>query len=91
MSQVTAPRGEFPVWPMLLNYSRDECFQILRRLELEAYSKVVSVFRAQGSLTGAKRKVLYKLQRLLSIPADRHKAEVRRALNDEELITISEA
>ncbi|TPP58752.1 BRCA2-interacting transcriptional repressor EMSY [Fasciola gigantica] len=91
MSQLTVPRGEFLVWPMLLNYSRDECFQILRRLELEAYSKVVSVFRAQGSLTGTKRKVLYKLQRLLSITTDRHKAEVRRALNDEELITISEA
>ncbi|VDP73458.1 unnamed protein product [Echinostoma caproni] len=91
MSHVTAAQGNFPVWPVLLKYSRDECFQILRRLELEAYSKVVSVFRAQGPLTGAKRKVLYKLQRLLSITTDRHKAEVRRALNDEELITISEA
>ncbi|KAF8563568.1 hypothetical protein P879_11315 [Paragonimus westermani] len=77
-------------WPMLLDYSRRECYQLLRRLELEAYGKLVSVFRAQGVLTSEKRRFLHKLQRFLSVSSDRHKAEVRRALNDEELATISE-
>ncbi|CAL8080348.1 unnamed protein product [Calicophoron daubneyi] len=75
---------------MLLDYNRRECHQVLRRLELEAYGKIVAVFRAQGPLTWEKKKLLSKLQRLLSISTDRHKAEVRRALNDEELATISE-
>ncbi|VDK32158.1 unnamed protein product [Taenia asiatica] len=76
-------------WPMLVDYSKTDCRRILRRHELEAYAKVVTAFRAQGLLTGEKRKLLEDLRRLLSIACDRHKAEVRRAVNDEELATIS--
>ncbi|CAH8524318.1 unnamed protein product [Schistosoma margrebowiei] len=92
MSNVVVRTNEFStIWPLLLDYNQRECLQILRRLELEAYSKIVAVLRAQGPLTEEKKKLLHKLQRLLSISIDRHKAEVRKALNDEELATISEA
>ncbi|CAH8491327.1 unnamed protein product [Schistosoma turkestanicum] len=92
MSNVIVRMNEFTnIWPILLDYDQRECLQILRRLELEAYSKIVAVLRAQGPLTEEKKKLLHKLQRLLSISIDRHKAEVRKALNDEELATISEA
>ncbi|KAF5403829.1 hypothetical protein PHET_02726 [Paragonimus heterotremus] len=91
MAQFKVQQNDFTkFWPMLLDYSRRECYQLLRRLELEAYGKLVSVFRAQGVLTSEKRRFLHKLQRFLSVSSDRHKAEVRRALNDEELATISE-
>ncbi|CAH8526632.1 unnamed protein product [Heterobilharzia americana] len=92
MSNVAVRSNELStIWPLLIDYDRRECLQILRRLELEAYSKIVAVLRAQGPLTEEKKTLLCKLQRLLSISIDRHKAEVRRALNDEELATISEA
>lgn len=53
------------MWPMLLDYSRDECKRILRRLELEAYSAIISAFRAQGDLSREKKKVLQDLQQML--------------------------
>uniref|UniRef100_A0A0X3P2P7 ENT domain-containing protein n=1 Tax=Schistocephalus solidus TaxID=70667 RepID=A0A0X3P2P7_SCHSO len=87
----SAPKQNAITWPTLLDYTKIDCQRILRRLELEAYAKIVTVFRAQGPLTGEKRKTLQDLQRLLSIASDRHKAEVRRALNDEELATICES
>lgn len=74
---------------MLVDYTKADCRRILRRHEIEAYAKVVTAFRAQGLLTGEKKKVLEDLRRLLTIACDRHKAEVRRAVNDEELATIS--
>lgn len=92
MSEVVLKKNNLVnTWPMVLDYGRCECLQILRRLELEAYGKVVSVLRAQGPLTEEKRTLLNKLQCFLSISIERHKAEVRRALNDEELATISES
>ncbi|VDP25538.1 unnamed protein product [Schistosoma margrebowiei] len=76
MSNVVVRTNEFStIWPLLLDYNQRECLQILRRLELEAYSKIVAVLRAQGPLTEEKKKLLHKLQRLLSISIDRHKAE----------------
>jgi hypothetical protein len=57
--------------------------------ELEAYSSVVTVLRAQGDLTKERRKILQDLSHLLNISVERHKAEVRRAVNDELLSTIS--
>ncbi|TGZ58241.1 hypothetical protein CRM22_009723 [Opisthorchis felineus] len=91
MSRVEQAAKDYgPIWPMLLDYSRRECYQILRRLELEAYGRIVAVFRAQGALTNEKRKVLHKLQGFFGISSERHKAEVRRVVNDEELATISE-
>ena len=57
--------------------------------ELEAYSSVVTVLRAQGDLTKERRKVLQDLSHLLNISVERHKAEVRRAVNDELLSTLA--
>ncbi|ESP04962.1 hypothetical protein LOTGIDRAFT_109747 [Lottia gigantea] len=74
---------------MLLDMSRDDCKRVLRRLELEGYSAVLSAFRAQGDLTKEKKKILQDLQNILSISTERHRAEVRRAVNDEKFATIA--
>ncbi|XP_014457001.2 BRCA2-interacting transcriptional repressor EMSY isoform X3 [Alligator mississippiensis] len=77
------------VWPTLLDLSRDECKRILRKLELEAYAGVISALRAQGDLTKEKKELLGELSKVLSISTERHRAEVRRAVNDERLTTIA--
>lgn len=59
-------------------------------LELEAYSNVIAVLRAQGALGPEKRKLLQDMAAALNIPIERHKAEVRKAVNDEKLNTIAE-
>ncbi|KAK3927302.1 BRCA2-interacting transcriptional repressor EMSY [Frankliniella fusca] len=81
--------GDPDVWPLFLEMSRDECKRILRRLELEAYSNLVSVLRAQGTLTPQKRRLLQNVAQTLSISEERHKAECRRAVNSEKLATIA--
>lgn len=53
------------MWPELLDMTREESKRILRRVELEAYSSVVSAFRAQGDLNKEKKKMLYDLQQIL--------------------------
>lgn len=53
------------MWPMLVDYTKDESKRILRRLELEAYASIVSVFRAQGDLCKEKKKTLQDLQQML--------------------------
>ncbi|XP_041674778.1 LOW QUALITY PROTEIN: BRCA2-interacting transcriptional repressor EMSY [Drosophila eugracilis] len=78
------------MWPQTLEMSRDECRGMLRRLELESYSHVVSVFRAQGALSETKAKLLEELRQQFHINQERHRAEVRRAANDEQLCTIAE-
>ncbi|XP_049887275.1 BRCA2-interacting transcriptional repressor EMSY [Pectinophora gossypiella] len=78
------------MWPMLLNMTRDECRRTLRRLELEAYSNMISVFRAQGALEDNRKKLLEELRAVLHISQDRHSAEARRVSNDEVLATIAE-
>lgn len=75
---------------MLLNLTRDECRLTLRRLELEAYSNMISVFRAQGALEDNRKKLLEELRAVLHISNDRHSAEARRVSNDELLATIAE-
>ncbi|XP_069059991.1 BRCA2-interacting transcriptional repressor EMSY isoform X4 [Pleurodeles waltl] len=77
------------VWPTLLDLSRDECKRILRKLELEAYAGVISALRAQGDLSRDKKDLLGELSKVLSISTERHRAEVRRAVNDEQLTTIA--
>ncbi|KAM9456365.1 BRCA2-interacting transcriptional repressor EMSY [Clarias gariepinus] len=77
------------VWPTLLDLSRDDCKRILRKLELEAYAGVISALRAQGDLTKDKKDLLGELTKVLSISTERHRAEVRRAVNDERLTTIA--
>eukprot|EP00057_Strongylocentrotus_purpuratus_P033505 XP_791645.3 PREDICTED: protein EMSY [Strongylocentrotus purpuratus] len=78
------------MWPRLLDMEEKECRSVLRRLELEAYSSVISAFRAQGDLTPEKKSLLRSVASTLSISTERHKAEVRRAVNDEKLTTIAE-
>ncbi|KAH8298264.1 hypothetical protein KR018_012211 [Drosophila ironensis] len=78
------------MWPQTLEMSRDECRGMLRRLELESYSHIISVFRAQGALSEPKTKLLEELRQLFHIPHERHRAEIRRAANDEQLSTIAE-
>ncbi|XP_074601835.1 uncharacterized protein LOC141855628 [Brevipalpus obovatus] len=75
--------------PKLLDYSEQECKQMLRTLELEAYSTVVSALRAQGEFSAAKKKLLQDLSSILSIRWERYQAELRRAVNDEKLTTIA--
>lgn len=58
--------------------------------ELDTYSSVISTFRAQGVLTQQKLTILSELRSLLNIDQDRHRAETRRATNDEELTTIAD-
>lgn len=58
--------------------------------ELEAYGNMVSVLRAQGSFTNEKQKLLQELAKALHISNERHRAEVRRAVNDEKLSIIAE-
>ncbi|CAL4072834.1 unnamed protein product, partial [Meganyctiphanes norvegica] len=77
-------------WPHLLDMTKAECRKTLRALELSAYSQSVAVFRAQGELTKEKRKLLNDLQAVFSITLERHRAEIRKAVNDEKLNTIAE-
>lgn len=82
--------GTMPVvWPTVLDLGRDECKRILRKLELEAYAGVISALRAQGDLTKDKKDLLGELTKILGISTERHRAEVRRAVNDERLTTIA--
>lgn len=113
--------GGHTTWPVLLDYSREECSRMLRELgelpgcllnedsndflipiilmssiifynhfvELRAYEGVVSALRAQGNLTKSKRDILSSLQEQLNISVERHQSEVRRATNDEKLMTIA--
>jgi len=77
------------MWPKYLDLKEEECLGILRKLEMVAYSSVVSALRAQGDLTKERRKVLHELSVVLNVSIDRHKAEIRRAVNDETLSTVS--
>jgi len=77
------------MWPVLLYMSKEDSLRCLRQIELEAYSLLVSALRAQGPLTSEKRRVLRDVGRLLGINVERHKSEVRRAVNDEKLNTIA--
>lgn len=51
---------------------------------------MVAVLRAQGALGPEKRKLLQDMAAALNIPLERHKAEIRKAVNDEKLNTIAE-
>ncbi|XP_050445569.1 BRCA2-interacting transcriptional repressor EMSY isoform X2 [Cataglyphis hispanica] len=78
------------MWPMRSEMTRDECRKCLRCLELDAYGSMVSVLRAQGPFTNEKQKLLQELAKVLHISNERHRAEIRRAVNDEKLATIAE-
>ncbi|XP_043463606.1 BRCA2-interacting transcriptional repressor EMSY isoform X2 [Leptopilina heterotoma] len=73
-----------------LDMSRDDCRKYLRSLELDAYASMVSVLRAQGPFTHDKRKLLEELAGVLHISNERHRAEIRRAVNDDRLTNVAE-
>ena len=50
---------------------------------------MVSALRAQGELTKERRKILSDLSSALNVGPERHKCEIRRAVNDEQLSTIA--
>ena len=50
---------------------------------------MVGALRAQGELTKERRKIMNDLSNILNISIERHKAEIRRAINDEQLNTIA--
>ena len=50
---------------------------------------MICAFRAEGSLTEAKKKLLSDLRSHFGIDNDRHKAEIRKAVNSEFLTTIA--
>ena len=49
----------------------------------------MSALRAQGDLNKERRKVLNDLSSVLNVSVERHKTEVRRAVNDEFLTTVA--
>ena len=57
--------------------------------ECQAYTNLIDAYRASGPLTDDKKSSLESVARILNISSERHKAEVRRAVNDELLTTIS--
>lgn len=77
------------MWPKLLDIPKDQCVGLLRNLECQAYTVLVDAYRAGGVLTDEKKSSLENVAKLLNISTERHKAEVRRAVNDELLNTIS--
>ncbi|CAB3992276.1 BRCA2-interacting transcriptional repressor EMSY-like isoform X1 [Paramuricea clavata] len=68
----------------------EESKRILRRIELEAYSALVTALRAQGELDRRKKRLLRELGEQLSISTERHRAEIRRAISDDRLSMIAE-
>lgn len=58
-------------------------------LGVNSYSQIVSAFRAQGDLTEDQLNILPVLQNALGISRERHSAEVKRALYDEQLSEIA--
>jgi len=58
-------------------------------LGVNSYSQIVSAFRAQGDLTEDKLTILPVLQNTFGISRERHTAEIKRALYDEQLSEIA--
>lgn len=74
----------------LIQYIEPNIMRIKSEItELESYSNVVGTFRAQGTLNAVKLRILKDLREAFHISDARHKAEVRRVVNDESLSTIA--
>jgi hypothetical protein len=61
----------------------------IKNMGINSYSQIVSAFRAQGDLTEDQLTILPVLQNALGISRERHTAEVKRALYDEQLSEIA--
>ncbi|OZC08498.1 ENT domain protein [Onchocerca flexuosa] len=71
-------------------YDEEDCNYMLRILEKDAFSTVVSAFRAQGMLNDYKRILLEHLKTALFISDESYHAEIRQAANDEVLSKIAQ-
>ncbi len=58
-------------------------------LGVNSYSQIVSAFRAQGDLTDDQLSLFPVLQNTLGVSRERHTAEIKRALYDEQLSEIA--
>ncbi|CAF1088653.1 unnamed protein product [Adineta ricciae] len=56
---------------------------------VNSYSQIIAAFRAQGDLTEDQSNILPVLQNTLGISRERHTAEIKRALYDEQLAEIA--
>ncbi|CAF4482693.1 unnamed protein product [Rotaria socialis] len=61
----------------------------VKNMGVNSYFQVISAFRAQGDLTENKLTILPVLQNAFGISHERHTAEVKRALYDEQLSDIA--
>ncbi|CAG9535499.1 unnamed protein product [Cercopithifilaria johnstoni] len=71
-------------------YDEEDCSYMLRVLEKDAFSMVVSAFRAQGMLNDYKRILLEHLKTALFISNESYHSEIRQAANDEILTKIAQ-
>eukprot|EP01102_Stenamoeba_stenopodia_P020017 TRINITY_DN767_c0_g1_i2.p1 TRINITY_DN767_c0_g1~~TRINITY_DN767_c0_g1_i2.p1 ORF type:complete len:472 (-),score=107.79 TRINITY_DN767_c0_g1_i2:72-1487(-) len=63
--------------------------ETLRQLEIEAYSAVISAFRAQGELTWQKDRILQELRSVLKVSDEKHRLELLRVESDDTLNEIA--
>ncbi|CAF1455254.1 unnamed protein product [Didymodactylos carnosus] len=70
-------------------YSRRRCKAKLKNMGINSYSQIISALRAQGDLTKDKLPLLPVLQQAFNVSRERHTAEVKRALYDEQLTSIA--
>ena len=59
--------------------------------ETNAYSAIVSSFRAQGEINWEKLKILTQLQQMLHISTKRHSAELLRAEADVKIQQVAQS
>lgn len=69
--------------------SYESCREALHVLEHEAYSAIISAFRAQGELSWEKIQCLEDLRGHLHISEQYHRSEVQRVNLNASLVTIA--
>ncbi|KAL9648091.1 hypothetical protein ABK040_007457 [Willaertia magna] len=73
------------------NTSEHQLLKRLKQYEINAYSSVVTAFRAQGEITWEKVKLLTQLQQILHISTKRHSAELLRAESDTKIQQVAQS
>ncbi|KAF0983605.1 hypothetical protein FDP41_010670 [Naegleria fowleri] len=71
--------------------SEKQLVKRLRQYEINAYSSVVSAFRAQGEMNWEKLKVLTQLQQMLHISTNRHSMELLRCEADVKIQQVAQS
>lgn len=64
---------------------------MMTQTEINAYSSVVSAFRAQGEMNWEKLKVLTQLQQMLHISTNRHSMELLRCEADVKIQQVAQS